>query len=151
MRIGLDLDNTIVCYDRLFADLAVEQGLLEPGEADDKTAVRNALRARDREDAWTLLQGLAYGPRMGEAQAFDGALEFLDAARAAGLRLCVISHRSRRPYAGPPYDLHDAVFFDLVRSAPGSVARSIAIANLDLIKGVLSQRARSHLPALPAE
>lgn len=108
MRIGLDLDNTIVCYDRLFADLAVEQGLLEPGEADDKTAVRNALRARDREDAWTLLQGLAYGPRMGEAQAFDGALEFLDAARAAGLPLCLISHRSRRPYAGPPYDLHDA-------------------------------------------
>ncbi len=49
------------------------------------------------------------------------------------------------------YDLHDAVFFDLVRSAPGSVARSIAIANLDLIKGVLFQRARSHLPALPAE
>jgi len=38
-----------------------------------------------------------------------------------------------------------------VRSAPGSVARSIAIANLDLIKGVLFQRARSHLSALPAE
>jgi len=49
------------------------------------------------------------------------------------------------------YDLHDAVFFDLVRSAPGSVARSIASANLDLIKGVLFQRARAHLPAQPAE
>jgi hypothetical protein len=108
MRIGLDLDNTIVCYDELFVHLAAEQELLASGQATDKTAVRNLLRAAGREDAWTLLQGLAYGPRMGEARPFDGVPAFLDQARRDGVSLCIISHRSRRPYAGPAYDLHAA-------------------------------------------
>lgn len=108
MRIGLDLDNTIVRYDELFARLAVEQGLLASNEAADKTAVRDRLRAAGREEAWTLLQGIAYGPRMQEARPFDGVLAFLDQARRDGLSLCIISHRSRRPYAGPAHDLHAA-------------------------------------------
>jgi hypothetical protein len=31
MRIGLDFDNTIICYDAVFASAAVERGLLPPG------------------------------------------------------------------------------------------------------------------------
>ena len=30
MRIGVDFDNTIVCYDTLFHRLAVEEGLIPP-------------------------------------------------------------------------------------------------------------------------
>jgi hypothetical protein len=45
---------------------------------------------------------------MGEARPFDGVLTFLDQARRDGVSLCIISHRSRRPYAGPAYDLHVA-------------------------------------------
>ncbi len=108
MRVGLDLDNTIVCYDELFVRLAVEQGLLTSGQAADKTAVRDRLRAAGREDEWTRLQGLAYGPRMVEARPFDGVLAFIEQARRDGVSLCIISHRSRRPYAGPTYDLHAA-------------------------------------------
>lgn len=48
------------------------------------------------------------------------------------------------------YELHDAVFFHLVHSAPGSVARSTAIANLDLIKGVLFQGRSRRLHRLRA-
>ena len=45
MRIGVDFDNTIAKYDRLFAALAVERGLMATPPAGGKTAVRDAVRA----------------------------------------------------------------------------------------------------------
>ena len=40
LRIGIDFDNTIACYDRLFAGLAAEIGVV----AKAKQAVRDAVR-----------------------------------------------------------------------------------------------------------
>ncbi|MCC7495169.1 MAG: aminoglycoside phosphotransferase family protein [Fimbriimonadaceae bacterium] len=106
--IGLDLDNTMACYDQVFGDLAAEQGLLPPDLPHTKTAVRDHLRASGRESAWTALQGLVYGQAMARVPAFAGVVDCLRALRAAGLCVAVISHRTRQPYAGPPADLHGA-------------------------------------------
>ena len=43
--IGIDFDNTIVCYDDVFARVAVELGLVPPKVATSKTAIRDHLRA----------------------------------------------------------------------------------------------------------
>ncbi|MFN8681309.1 hypothetical protein [Ochrobactrum sp. MC-1LL] len=48
------------------------------------------------------------------------------------------------------YALHDEVFIRLVRSAPGSFGRSIAMANLNTIKTVLLARASVQYADLPA-
>ena len=53
MRIGVDFDNTIVCYDRLFHRLARERGLIPETVPQTKGAVRDYLRSIDREDDWT--------------------------------------------------------------------------------------------------
>lgn len=108
MRLGIDLDNTIVCYDELFRTLALERGLIPDSLPATKRAIRDHLRASGNEPAWTELQGLAYGPRMAEALPFPGALEFLRTLQAADHAWWIISHRSPQPYAGPPYDLHAA-------------------------------------------
>lgn len=108
MIIGLDLDNTIVCYDRLFYDAAVEQSLIPTSTAPSKTAVRDFLRNAGREDDWTRLQGIVYGAEMHRATAFDGFGDFTRLAVDAGHRICVISHRTSAPYLGPTYDLHAA-------------------------------------------
>src|SRR5207244_522866 len=76
-RIGLDLDNTLVCYDAVFSRLAVERGFIDPGAPVSKLAVRELLRGSGREDAWTELQGAAYGARMCEAEPFPGVLQLL--------------------------------------------------------------------------
>ena len=68
MRIGIDFDNTIVCYDEIFHRLAVERGLIGPDAPRGKSMVRDALRRSGREAEWTRLQGEAYGPRIGEAE-----------------------------------------------------------------------------------
>jgi hypothetical protein len=108
MRIGIDFDNTLVCYDRLFHRAALEAGVIPEHVAQSKNAVRDYLRRAGREPAWTELQGLVYGARMAEADAFPGALDFLRQARAHGCELFIVSHKTRTPLIGTEYDLHAA-------------------------------------------
>ncbi len=108
MILGVDFDNTIVDYDAVFRRVAVEQGLCPPAIEPTKIAVRRHLRATGREDAWTELQGCVYGARMGDADAYPGALAFLASVRAAGVPVRIISHRTQYPFLGPRHDLHDA-------------------------------------------
>jgi hypothetical protein len=106
--LGVDFDNTLVSYDRLFAEAAAEQGLLPGPAAHTKEEVRNRLRQAGRENDWTWLQGWAYGPGMARAKPFPGALEFLRACARSGITVEIISHRTRTPYMGEPHDLHAA-------------------------------------------
>lgn len=108
MLIGLDFDNTIVRYDHLFQRLAVERGLIPPGRSPSKQHLRDFLRATGREADWTELQGIAYGPRITEAEPFPEAKRFLIRCRDAGVRVAIISHKTRYPYRGEPHDLHAA-------------------------------------------
>lgn len=106
--IGVDFDNTIVCYDGIFHRAAVERGLIAPGAPADKTLIRNRLRAGGRENDWTELQGYVYGALMSEAPPFQGVEEFFIRCRDRGVKTYIISHRTLQPYAGPAYDLHAA-------------------------------------------
>jgi hypothetical protein len=108
MRIGIDFDNTIACYDGVFHAAAVERGLIPREVPSDKTSVRNHLRAIGQEDDWTELQGYVYGARMDLVSPYPGVAEFIDAARAAGHEVCIVSHKTRTPFRGPAYDLHEA-------------------------------------------
>lgn len=106
MRVGVDFDNTLACYDGLFHRIACEKRLIDPATPASKTMVRDALRAAGKEQDWIALQGLAYGRCIGEAPAFDGALAFFTQARQLGWRVFVISHKTRRPVSGDTVDLH---------------------------------------------
>ena len=108
MLIGLDFDNTLVRYDGVFHRLAVERGLIPAELPASKHHIREFLRAAGREDDWTQLQGLAYGPRITEAEPFPDVKRFLARCRAAGVRVVVVSHKTRFPYRGEPHDLHAA-------------------------------------------
>jgi hypothetical protein len=108
LLIGLDFDNTIVCYDKAIARLADELFDLPPGFPRTKLALRDFLRHADREPEWTAFQGALYGPGMAYAEPFEQALEAMQALKDMGHSLCIVSHRSLRPYAGPAYDLHAA-------------------------------------------
>lgn len=106
MRLGVDFDNTLVCYDGVFHAAAVERGLIPAAESPlTKEQLRDRLRAENREDDWTRLQGFVYGPAMVQAKPFPGALEFLRACRERSIPICVISHRTAKPFLGPAYDL----------------------------------------------
>jgi len=108
MLIGVDFDNTIVCYDGLFHRVAVEQGLIPHEVPVSKGQVRDYLRQCGKEDVWTEMQGYVYGDRMKEADPFPGVLEFFTRCVQDGVNVCIVSHKTRHPYIGPKYDLHEA-------------------------------------------
>ena len=62
MILGVDFDNTLVCYDGLFHAAAVAGGLMPLDAPCDKRGVRQWFIERDREKDFTLLQGEVYGP-----------------------------------------------------------------------------------------
>lgn len=108
MRIGIDFDNTLVCYDQLFWKLASDRNLIAATVPMRKDAVRDELRRRGLEPEWTKLQGQAYGSRILEAAPFPGVIQALDEFRHRKWTAYVISHKTRTPIAGDPHDLHAA-------------------------------------------
>ncbi len=101
MRIGVDFDNTIACYDGVFRTLAIEAGLLPDGFAGGKQDVRDAVHATAGDDAWRGLQARAYGRRMGEARPFDGVLDQLARWRAGEAEVMIVSHKTRQSNFAP--------------------------------------------------
>jgi hypothetical protein len=125
LRIGIDLDNTIVCYDDLFVALARRRGLIGNGSRPGRIALRDELRAGGREHIWTELQGEAYGEHMQAAPPFSGALDFVRDCGWRGISVFIVSHRTRQPYRGTSSDLHAAAHRWLERqgfAGPAGVA-----------------------------
>jgi len=108
MRIGIDFDNTIACYNGVFHAAALERGLIPANLASDKNAVRDFLNSDGRADEFTELQGYVYGARMELASPYPGFGEFVASARQAGHDLFIVSHKTRHPILGPKHDLHAA-------------------------------------------
>ena len=108
--LGLDFDNTLVRYDKLFHQLALEKNLIEEIVPANKTAIRDYLREQGKEELFTLLQGEVYGPRILEAEPAEGMLEALYKLKDNGIQMVLVSHKTRTPYMGPAYDLHQAAW-----------------------------------------
>lgn len=108
MKIGVDFDNTIVCFDDLFYKAALEKKLIPADTPTSKEKVRDYLRSIDQEPAWTELQGYVYGVMIRQAPAFPGALDFFKACRDKSISISIVSHKTRTPFLGEPHDLHKA-------------------------------------------
>jgi hypothetical protein len=108
MRIGIDFDNTIACYDGVFHAAALERGLVPADLARDKNSVRDHLNGSGRKDDFTELQGYVYGARMDLVSPFPGFAEFIGVAQGAGHELFIVSHKTRHPILGAKHDMHAA-------------------------------------------
>ena len=106
--LGLDFDNTLVCYDNLFKQLAVERGLIHESMQADKVKIRDYLNQMQKKREFTILQGEVYGKRILEAEPSDGVLSALKAIREKGIEMILISHKTKYPIDGYQYNLHDA-------------------------------------------
>lgn len=108
MRIGVDLDNTIVRYDGLFFSVAFERGLIPAELMPRKQAVRAWVQSHHGNDVWTCLQGEVYGRLMHRAEVFPRVREFFDRCLAQGCSVCILSHKTRFAAAGDRFDLQEA-------------------------------------------
>ena len=108
MYVGFDFDNTLISYDRLFRQVALDNAQIPEVIAPQKNAVRDYLRRQGKEDVWTRLQGEVYGGRILQAEAYPGMRETLGELARRNIPMCIVSHKTRTPYLGEPWDLHAA-------------------------------------------
>ncbi len=95
LRIGLDLDNTLISYDQLFHRVAIERGLIPRGFSGAKRNIRDHIRLLpDGEMKWQRLQAEVYGPAISGAVAAEGALDFIQMASRNGAALSIVSHKT---------------------------------------------------------
>jgi hypothetical protein len=95
MVIGIDFDNTLVSYDDLIRRVALERGLIPPEMGAGKRRIRDYLRGLPGgEIQWQKVQGVVYGPRMGEARLIEGVSDFFRRSRSHGIRIYVVSHKT---------------------------------------------------------
>jgi hypothetical protein len=95
VRLGIDLDNTIIDYTRAFAEAALTAGIAGTPFPGGKLGLRDALRARDGGEAmWQQVQALAYGPLIDRAEPFPGVEAFFDLARERSVEFAIVSHKS---------------------------------------------------------
>jgi hypothetical protein len=111
LRIGIDFDNTLINYDRVFLAAARERGLVTADFQGSKRAVRDAIRRLSGgELAWQRLQGYVYGAGIGGAVPHLGAKAFLRRCVAEQVPVFIVSHKTR-------YGHHDPARVDLRRAA----------------------------------
>ena len=108
ITIGLDLDNTLIEYDEQFYNLALSERLIPKDTERNKTGVRNYLVKKGLEDEFTKLQSEIYGVKIMGVIPKDNLLKVLANLGRAGCKLVIISHKTKYPYKGPKYDLHNA-------------------------------------------
>ena len=84
MFIGIDFDNTIADYDNLFFNLAFEKKYIPKEKKLGKKEIKEKLIAQGKEEDWRLLQSIAYGSRMIEADLALGFSDFVKLQAATG-------------------------------------------------------------------
>ena len=108
INLGLDFDNTLINYDSLFQKAASEKKLIPSNFPKSKKLIRDYLREKGLEDKFTLLQGEVYGSRITEAVQSEGMFKALKDVQKKGVNLFIVSHKTKEPYSGPKFDLHEA-------------------------------------------
>ncbi len=95
--IGIDFDNTIARYDRVFERTAIDWGWLAAKDGPwNKNRVRIRVRAlEDGEQKWRQLQARVYGPGMAGAELMPGLEQFFLRCRDQGMPLYIVSHKTR--------------------------------------------------------
>ncbi len=103
--IAIDLDNTIICYDRAFSAAAARLDCLPETAPINKSTIKATAIAAGGNTLWTCLQGIAYGKEITAAELFPGCADFIAAARED---LVIVSHKTKFPAIGHPTDLREA-------------------------------------------
>src|SRR5512140_1871871 len=80
--IGIDFDNTVITYDSLIYDTAVERGLVCTGIIKSKREIRDAIRKLpEGEIRWQELQAYIYGLGISKATLVEGIQPFIRLCR----------------------------------------------------------------------
>ncbi|MFT6604126.1 MAG: hypothetical protein ACJARO_001645, partial [Bacteriovoracaceae bacterium] len=106
MKIGFDLDNTIIDYNSSFFSIAIEKGWVPKSEVLSKSQLREFLIQEDGHDErWQVLQSLVYGPQINRAKIYEGFNDFLSFCIKNKFEIVIISHKTKVSNFNPDIEL----------------------------------------------
>ena len=94
MRIGIDFDNTIVNYDKVFKEIALYRRLIKKDWEGTKQELRKKIIRDKNEEVWKKLQGLVYGKYIHLAKISEGFNNFFLKAKLLGAKVYIVSHKT---------------------------------------------------------
>ena len=96
MLIGIDFDNTIACYDKVFRKVAKNQKIVNKNWIGKKTDLKKLiLKSKGGKELWMKIQGMVYGQYMKNAEIMDGFENFLTISKHLNIDICIISHKTK--------------------------------------------------------
>ena len=100
--IGIDLDHTLISYERGLRRWAAQLGVPAPEGGSLKDAVRrHCWDSPEGDTAWQRVQADIYGHSIHEAEPAEGAEDFLGWLQQMGIPAIVVSHKSEFAAASP--------------------------------------------------
>ena len=95
MKIGIDLDNTIISYDDAFLNVAKRRDLIDQDFQGGKSEVKQIIKQRKKgEKIWQKLQGQVYGKYIDQANIFPGFKRFHWRCSNQKIPVTIISHKT---------------------------------------------------------
>lgn len=116
VHLGIDFDNTIVLYDQIFYDLAFKKGYIEKNTSKNKKAVRDMMIKKGIEEKFTEMQGEIYGKLISNSKMQLGLSNALQFLAKRGVKISIVSHKTKFPIKGKKYDLHNAALMWLKKN-----------------------------------
>ena len=105
INIVIDLDNTVAIYDDLILEICNDLKVGIPEACKSKLSISNYLKSSDRNDLWTEIQGICYGPKMYQAKVATGFRKYAEFLKKSNCRLTLVSHKTQFPASGLEVDL----------------------------------------------
>ena len=109
MIIGLDFDNCIVNYQCAIEKLIKDEKFFCKNKLTglNKESLKEIIIKTYNEEKWTLIQGKLYGKYIKYAKPYPYVLETIKKLLKNNV-IYIISHKTKTPFIGKKYDLHDA-------------------------------------------
>ena len=95
MRIGVDLDHTIINYHDVFLNIAKQWNLVPDTFTGNKNNLKNYIQMQHSDQHWMRLQGFIYGKGIQAARLMPNVIEFLQRCRTLSIPFVIISHKTR--------------------------------------------------------
>lgn len=95
MKIGIDLDHTIINYRDIFLNMAKQWNLVSNTFFGSKNELKKRIQTNHGEKEWMRLQGYIYGKGIHGAELMPGARQFLQQCCALSIPFVIISHKTQ--------------------------------------------------------
>jgi hypothetical protein len=109
IKLGIDLDNTIICYDNLIHNLAKKKfpKIKLKKNIRSKKIIKNKIIKFYNNNQWTKLQGIIYGEKILDAKLFNNFKEGIKKLKDE-FEIFIISHKTNKAAIGKDINLRNA-------------------------------------------